>query len=163
MPVGGVQVAECGGDKDDDGDELDRDHDVVGAGRLLNATDEDYGEQEHDEKCRDIETEVPAGIIEDVALQVCQSVGEIGGGYPTHRRMQAEPIEKIDHMGGEADAHGHVGAGVFEDEVPADDPGYELAECGVRVGVGRSGDGDHGGQLGVAEPGEAADESYQNQ
>ena len=53
--------------------------------------------------------------------------------------------------------------GVLEDEVPADDPGDQLAERRVGVGVGRPGDGDHAGELGVAEAGEGADDSHQHQ
>ena len=66
-------------------------------------------------------------------------------------------------MGGEADADAHVGEGVFEDEVPADDPGDEFAEGGVGVGVGRSGDGNHGREFGVAEAGEDADDGDEDQ
>ena len=60
-------------------------------------------------------------------------------------------------------AHAHVGAGVLEDEVPADDPGDELAEGGVGVGVGGAGDGDHAGELGVAEAGEGADDGDEDE
>ena len=61
-------------------------------------------------------------------------------------------------MGGEANADAHVGAGVFKDQIPADDPCDELAERGVGVGVSRAGDRNHGGQFGVAEAGERADQ-----
>ena len=40
---------------------------------------------------------------------------------------------------------------VLEDQVPADDPGDELAERRVAVGVGRAGDRDRRGQLGVGQ------------
>jgi len=76
--------------------------------------------------------------------------------------MQAEPIEQVDDVGGEADADAHVGAGVFENQIPADDPGDELAEGGVGVGVGRAGNGNHGGQLGIAKAGKRADEGHQD-
>ena len=66
-------------------------------------------------------------------------------------------------MGGEAYGDAHVGEGVFEDEIPADDPGDELAEGGVGVGVGGAGDGDHAGKLGITEAGEAADERDEDQ
>ena len=52
--------------------------------------------------------------------------------------------------------HGGRADRVFEHQVPADDPGEELAQRGVGVGVGGSGDGDHRGELGVAERGEDA-------
>ncbi len=66
-------------------------------------------------------------------------------------------------MRGEADRDAHVGEGVLEDEVPADDPGDELAHGGVGVGVGGAGDGDHAGELGVAEAGEGADDGDEDQ
>ena len=45
--------------------------------------------------------------------------------------------------------------GVLEHQVPADDPGDQLAERGVAVGVRAAGDRDHARELRVAEPGEA--------
>ena len=66
-------------------------------------------------------------------------------------------------MGGESYGDAHVGEGVFEDEVPADDPGDELAEGGVGVSVGGAGDGDHAGELGVTEAGEAADQGDEDE
>ena len=82
MPVGGMDEADGGEDEDEDGDEFDRDHHVVGRGRLADAADQDHGEQQDDEKGGDIETEVPAGVVEVVAGQVLEAVGEIGGGDP---------------------------------------------------------------------------------
>src|SRR5271155_5117529 len=77
--------------------------------------------------------------------------------------MQAEPIEQGDHVGGETYADGHVAYGVFQDEVPADDPGDELAHGGVGVSVGAAGNGDHGGQLGVTDGGKSADDGHQDE
>ena len=66
-------------------------------------------------------------------------------------------------MRGETHAHGHVADGVFQDQVPADDPGDELAHRGIGVGVGAAGDRDHRRQLGIAQRGEAADNRDQHQ
>ena len=120
------------------------------------------GEDEDDEEGGNVEAEVPAGIVEVVAGEILEAVRKIGGRYPSRAGMQAEPIEQVDDVGGEADADAHVGAGVFEDQVPADDPCDELAEGGVGVGVSRAGDGNHGGQLGIAKAGERANEGHQN-
>ena len=46
---------------------------------------------------------------------------------------------------------------VFEDQRPADDPGDQLAEDDVAVGVGASRGGIHGRHLGISERGERAD------
>jgi len=77
--------------------------------------------------------------------------------------MEAEPVEQIDDVGGESYADGHVGAGVFEDQVPADDPGDEFTHGGVSVCICGAGDGNHGCQLGITEAGERADKGYENQ
>jgi hypothetical protein len=48
---------------------------------------------------------------------------------------------------------------VLEDQVPADDPGDQLAERGVRVRVGRARDRHRRGELGVAQPRQRADDA----
>ena len=158
MPV--VRLDEAGGgeDEDQDGGHLDQHQDVVGAGRLANTANQDDREDHHDEERGNIEAEVPAGIVEVVAGQILKAGGQIGGRDPHERRMDAEPVHQIDDVCGEADADAHVAEGVFEDQVPADDPGHELAESGVGIGVRRAGDGDHGGDFGVAEAGEGAND-----
>ena len=45
---------------------------------------------------------------------------------------------------------------IFEHKVPADDPGEQFAESRVSVGISRSGDGDHRGELSVTKRGENA-------
>ena len=45
---------------------------------------------------------------------------------------------------------------VFQHQVPADDPGHQLAHRGIGVGVGAAGNRDHAGQLAVAHAGQAA-------
>ena len=75
--------------------------------------------------------------------------------------MPAEPVEKIDEVRGEADADRHVANGVFEDQVPADDPRDELAHGRVGVGVRAASDRNHGREFGVAERGEGAHDRNQ--
>ncbi len=77
--------------------------------------------------------------------------------------MDAEPLEQRLDVRGESNADAHVGEGVFEDQIPADDPGHQFAERGVGVGVGRAGDGNHRGQFGVAEAGEDADDGNKDE
>ncbi len=64
--------------------------------------------------------------------------------------------EKILEVTGPAIGDGGGANGVFENEVPADDPGDNLAQGSVGIGIGRSGDGGHGGEFGVAEAGKDA-------
>src|SRR5581483_1146285 len=77
--------------------------------------------------------------------------------------METERLKQAVYIGREADGNGHVGDGIFEDQVPANDPSDEFAERRVRVGVGAAGDGDHGSQFGIAKAGKAADDSNQEE
>ncbi len=65
-------------------------------------------------------------------------------------------------MGSKAHADGHVGDGVFEDQVPSDDPRHQLAHGCVGVGIGAACDGNHGRHFGVAECGECAHHGNQH-
>ena len=82
MPVVRLDEAGCGDDEDEDGGDLDEDHDVVGARRLADAAHQDHRQDHHDEERREFEAEVPAGIVEIVARQVLQAGGQIGGRDP---------------------------------------------------------------------------------
>ena len=67
-----------------------------------------------------------------------------------------ENIEQLDEVvrpagGNRAGAHG-----VFQGEIPANDPGEEFAEGGVGVRVSAARQRNHGRKLGVAEAGESA-------
>ena len=74
-----------------------------------------------------------------------------------------QPVEKVHDVRGKAHAHGHVGAGIFQDQIPADDPRDQLAHGGVGVGVGRTRNGDHGREFGITEAGQRADNGDQHQ
>ena len=138
-------------DKGQDCGDFDQHHDVVGAGGLADAEHQDDGEEtDYDDEGGDIEAGVPAGGVDVFAGQVLQAQRQVGGGEPFGVEVDAEPVEQVDEVRGEADGDAHVGKGVLEDEVPADDPGDELAQHGVGVGVGGAGDGDHAGELSVA-------------
>ena len=163
MIVTGVDEREAEEDEGEDGGDLDHHHDVVGARGLADADDEDDGKDADDEEGGDVETGVPAGGVDSVAGEVLEALWEEGGGEPFGVEMDAEPVKQIDEVRSEADGDAHVGEGVFEDEVPADDPGDELAHDGVGVGVGGAGDGDHAGELGVTEAGEATDDGDENE
>ena len=72
-----------------------------------------------------------------------------GRSIPMSRRQRDE-VPRPAHR------HRRGGKEVLEDQVPADDPGDELAHGGVAVGVRRPGDRDHRRELGVAEAGKRA-------
>jgi|GEM_PF-6995236 len=136
---------------------------LFGASGFADAADKDDGEQKNDEEGGNVEAEVPTGLVNPVGAEVLKAAGEEGRRDPFGGRVDAEPVHEIDDVRGEADRDAHVGAGVFEDQIPADDPGDELAHGGVGVGVGGAGDGDHAGELGVTEAGESTDDGDEDE
>ena len=78
----------------------------------------------------------------------------IAGGEPVGERDAA--AEQRLEIVAPRDRDGHVADGVLEDQVPADDPGDDLAQRRIRIGVRAPGLRDHRRQFGVAEPGKRA-------
>lgn len=63
-------------------------------------------------------------------------------------------MEEAGHVARPTDGDRRRAEEVFEDQVPADDPGEEFPARRIGVGVGAPGHGDHRGVFGIAEPGE---------
>ncbi len=75
------------------------------------------------------------------------------------RHLDLEHIQQLDEVVGPAGRDRARAHGVLEREVPADDPGEQLAQRGVGVCVGAAGQRDHGRELRVAESREGASQS----
>ena len=86
-------------------------------------------------------------------------------GRELRRDVDAEIVQDAGHIPRPADRDCGRADHVFEDQVPADQPGDELAHRGISVSISRSGDRNGRGHLGVAEAGEctgdAADDERQ--
>src|SRR6202011_208745 len=67
-----------------------------------------------------------------------------------------EDVQQLDEVVGPAGGDGAGTHGVFECEIPADDPGEKFAERGVGVGIGAAGKRNHGRELGIAKAREGA-------
>ena len=145
------------------GDDFQQHHDVIGSRRLFDASHQDHCQQHDDDECGPVKAKMPAGRIEHGSLQIIQSAGKIGRRNPTRVRMQAEPIEQAHHVRRKTHADSHVADRVFEDEIPANDPGDEFSHRCVRVGVRAARDGNHGGKLRVANRCETTDDRHQNE
>jgi hypothetical protein len=76
--------------------------------------------------------------------------------------VQSELIEQRDEVAGPADRDGGRAERIFEDQIPPDHPGDELAERGVGVGVGGTGDRHRRGELGIAQGREHARQARQH-
>src|SRR5262249_43943958 len=141
-PVGAADVADTGADDEEDDANLDGHEDGVGGGALADADDEDGGHRQRDEERRQVQP--GAGRGERVGGQVF--------GDPVADDDGEEFVEVLRPGGG----HAGAGHGVLEDQVPADDPGEQLAQGGVGVGVGAAGYRREGGAVGEARGGEGA-------
>ena len=152
MPIGGVDRPRGAEHEQQDCNQLDEDHRVVGLGAFLHAAHEDPTEQHQQQESGEVEPR--AG---------CLAAREHGV-REFHGQVEAEQvIEKVIHVCAEADSDRHVRDRVFEDQVPADDPGEDLAHGRVGVGVSAAGHGDHRREFGVAERGEAAGDGDQHE
>src|SRR5260370_42590437 len=65
------------------------------------------------------------------------------------RHFYVKNVQQLDEVVEPARANGAGAHGVFEGEIPPDDPGEEFAESGVSVSVSTPGQRNHGGKLGI--------------
>src|SRR5258708_39764773 len=75
------------------------------------------------------------------------------------RHFYVKNVQQLDEVVGPARGNGAGAHGVFEGEIPPDDPGEEFAESGVSVSVGTPGQRNHGGELGIAKSRERASQA----
>src|SRR5258708_14700704 len=66
-------------------------------------------------------------------------------------------------MSGKSHAHRHVADSVFQNQIPADDPGDEFAHGRVGIGIGATCNRNHGSQFGVAESCERTHNCHQDE
>ena len=128
--------------------DLDRDHQVVEVGGLLNPDEENIGQDQRDEDRWKVDDRAGQDEFAAFEVQGC-----------AHQRMGNGDVELVQDLvdgPGPTDGDGRTRNEVFEDETPADDPREHFAEAAVGVGVGAAGDGDHRGEFGVTKSGEKA-------
>ena len=75
----------------------------------------------------------------------------------------AEPFEHTIGIFTPGGGDGCSGNGVFEDEVPTDNPGDEFAHGCVGICIGTAGDRNHGGEFRVTETGKGAPDAGQDE
>ena len=115
--------------KEDDGD-LDQGEDVADAGGQLGPQHQQHGEDGDDQEGAPVEVDAAEGDRRrDVHAHQREHLAEVDA-----------PVLGDHGRGGEE----------LEDEVPADDPGQQLAHGGVGEDVGGAGHRDGGGEFGVA-------------
>ena len=131
---------------------------------LLNLADSETpmqqqdGERGADQEGRKVEHEDDRRAVHEhvdpVLLQmVARGPGQRG------RDVDPDVAEQADHIARPADRDDRGGKAIFEQQQGAHDPGGELADGRVAVGVGRARDRKRRGELGIAEAGEGADDA----
>ena len=113
--------------------ELEEHHDRVRARGLAHADHQHAGDREHEERRGDV----------DLAALLAGRVGD-----RVRQRQPEQRVQQLVEVGAPSDGHGRDRDAVLEDQVPADDPGRELAERRVGVGVGAARDRDGRRELG---------------
>jgi len=156
-----LDVGRADADEGHHEDHLEQHHRGVQRGALAHAAHEHDGERRHDHHGRQVEAH-------DERAERRVQRGRDGA----QGRIVRDGLEVRRHPRGEVDAEGaaqeraeivgpalrdvDVADGVLDDEVPADDPGEDLAERDVGVGVGAARDRHEGRDLRVAERAQAA-------
>ncbi len=143
LPVFRLDVADTDRDEQQHDADLDDHHHVVQAGRLTHAERQQERDGHHDQEGWQVE-------------QGLDARARAGGGGQRIRQHQAEARQQRLEITRPADRNGRGGQAVFEQQVPADHPGDEFAQCGVAVGIDGTGDRNGRGEFGVAQRGEAA-------
>src|SRR5207237_10191016 len=129
MPVGGVDVTHAEQDEQHDHRHLDGDDHRVEGGRLLDADVTDSRDRSDDRHGRHVDDGLGAHDVELVRP---------GAEWRARERtwdMDMQLLEEADGVTRPADRYGCDRKQVFQDQVPADEPGDALAEGGVGIGV----------------------------
>src|SRR5579872_4078798 len=77
---------------------------------------------------------------------------------PTRRNVDAEIVEEAYAVTAPARSHRSSAKGIFEDQVPPDDPSEKFAQRRVAIGVCGTCNGNERGKFGVTEAGERTDD-----
>jgi hypothetical protein len=155
VPVRGVHIERADADHEEHDRELDHDHRRVEAGALVDALDQDDGDDQGDDQGGEIEERAGPEEMSDARIVVEGRVAQRHRQKPQQafRMLRAAPedADQVLEVVRPAMGHRRRRDGVLEDQVPADDPREQLAERRVRVGVRGAGDRSHRGELGVAQ------------
>ena len=72
------------------------------------------------------------------------------------RKLDAKVAEQAEQIATPSGSHGGGAKSVFQHQVPADDPGKNLTQRSIAIGVSRTGNGDGGGKFRIAQSGKDA-------
>ena len=138
--------------------DLDRDDDIIEERRPARAAHEQRGEQQDDHSGGDVKQPMHSAGRRPRRGRI----GEKGGGQ-LGRHMDPEPLHHAIEVAGPSQRRPLRARGIFQNEIPADDPGENLAERHISIGVGAPRDGNERRKLRVAERDKGAGEPRQHE
>ena len=158
-----LRVKMRGADENEDRerDELDDHHDVVGGRALARAAQQQPGDHHDDRERRQMNQDRNAGDAwrrreKAVNLRIrAQQRRPVARRQPD-RQLDTEAAYQRVEVVAPRDRDGDIADGVFQDQVPADDPRDELAQRGVGIRVRAARLRNHRRQFRVAQTGERA-------
>ena len=137
--VVGIDIEEADADEHDYHQQFQKYDEVVEARAALRAAGKDEREEHHDGY---------GGHVDDTALG--------GARRECFGQRQADIVHHHAEIAAPRNAHRNACHGVFEHQVPTDNPRHEFAHRYIRIRVGTARHGQHGGKLGVAQAGKGA-------
>ena len=157
-PAGFAAVTQCEvlkkgsgrGDEHHDNDELDGNDDVIDPRRLVDSDDQQSRHRGDDRHRRNIDER--AGRMPDPLRRIIGQRRSGQGG----RHRNAEILEEAHDIARPSDRHRGGAKRIFEDQVPADDPGDDLSHRRIGVGVGTAGDRNGRGHFRITQTREGA-------
>ena len=172
VPVVRLDQEHADGDEKQDDTDLEQHHRVVRVGRLLDPDHQNDRDRHHDQKRRQVDDDRKAENVRrvaprggDVLLERIRRRGAECGERRMRRSIisrqpcrdaQSEVAKELAEVSRPPDGHTDVAHRVFDDQIPPDDPGDELADTRVRVRVCGPGDRHHRRELGIAQRSESA-------
>ena len=162
VPVGRVDIAPAHHDHQRDQADFQYHHGRVGEARFADADVAEPGQQQHQHHRRQVEQRTRGDQLM-VGGECQRRVGQRRRQAQVHAEGVADMVEQAQEITRPAHGYRRGGYAVFQHQVPADEPRHQLAQGGVRVGVGAAGYRDQGGEFGVAQRGERAADGCQQE
>ena len=156
-PMRGADKGRRRDDEQHDDDKFDGDDRGVDVRGLADASRQERGHDGDDDHRRRVDHgagRVP-GVLRGVVIE--------GRTSESGRNGDAEVRKEADHVTGPADRNRCGAQRIFQQQIPTDDPGHDLAHRRIGISISAAGDRYGRGQLGVTQPGEAADDRAQHE
>ena len=137
--------------------QFDGDDEVVEPRRLPDAYHQQRRDEDDDDHRRDVEDRTGRRPRTGVGVVAQRRRDQF------RRQIEAKIPGKADEIARPSNRDRDRAYRVFEDQVPADDPGDEFAERRVGIGIGAAADRNGRRHLGVAQPGECAGDGTEHE